>query len=51
VTFNFLVFSVVALVLHEASHVLMAIALGVRVKSVGLSWLGPNVVREQVTSG
>jgi Zn-dependent protease len=33
--------------LHELAHVVVAIALGVRVKRVGISWRGPYIVREQ----
>lgn len=36
----------VALMLHEAAHVIAATALGVRVKRIGISWRGPFIVRE-----
>jgi len=45
-TLSFLASAMVAIVLHELSHVGMAAALGVKVKQVGLSWRGPYVVRE-----
>jgi Zn-dependent protease len=45
-TFSFLASAIVAIVLHELSHVVMAVTLGVKVKRVGLSWRGPYVVRE-----
>jgi Zn-dependent protease len=38
-----------ALALHEAAHLITARWLGVRVKRVGISWLGPYVVRESGT--
>lgn len=44
---NPLVASLTAVAIHESAHVLMATALGVRVKAVGLSWRGPYIVREQ----
>ena len=42
----FLLAGLIALVLHEAAHVVVARALGVRVKRVGISWRGPFIVRE-----
>ena len=45
-TLSFLASAIIALVLHELSHVAMAAALSVKVKLVGLSWRGPFVVRE-----
>jgi stage IV sporulation protein FB len=36
----------IALALHEAAHVIMAKALGVRVKRIGIGWRGPFIVRE-----
>jgi hypothetical protein len=39
----------VSVLLHELAHVVMAKALGVRVKRVGLSWKGPYIVREPGT--
>ncbi len=47
---SFEVAAVAAVAVHELSHVLMAWVLGVKVKRVGLSWLGPYVVREHGTS-
>ena len=46
---NFLLSAFAAVTLHEASHVLAAWALGVKVKRIGLSWRGPYVVREAGT--
>jgi len=43
---SFLVAGVVALALHEAAHVAVARAVGVRVKRVGINWRGPFIVRE-----
>jgi Zn-dependent protease len=37
---------VIALALHEAGHVVVARALGVRVKRIGFGWRGPFIVRE-----
>jgi Zn-dependent protease len=39
----------VAVVLHEAAHLVTALSLGVKVKRVGLSWRGPYIVREPGT--
>lgn len=36
----------IALTLHEMAHVIMATALGVRVKRIGIAWRGPYIVRE-----
>jgi Zn-dependent protease len=38
-----------AVTLHEAAHLVTAVALGVKVKRVGLSWRGPYIVREPGT--
>ena len=46
---NFVLSAIAAVTLHEASHVLAAWALGVKVKRIGLSWRGPYVVREAGT--
>jgi len=43
---SFLVAGLVALALHEAAHVAVARAVGVRVKRVGINWRGPFIVRE-----
>lgn len=40
-----------AMVLHEAAHVITAIALGINVKRVGLGWKGIYTVRDQGTPG
>jgi Zn-dependent protease len=37
---------VVAMFLHEGGHILAALALGIKVKSVGLRWKGLYTVRE-----
>ena len=36
----------VAMVFHEAAHIVAAVALGIRVKSVGLGWKGMYTVRD-----
>jgi Zn-dependent protease len=36
----------IAIVGHELAHILMATALSVRIKRIGLSWAGPYIVRE-----
>ena len=38
---------IVAVVLHELAHVLVARLMGIRIKRVGISWIGPYLVREQ----
>jgi Zn-dependent protease len=38
---------VLAILLHELAHLVFAISLGMRVKRVGISWMGPYIVREQ----
>lgn len=38
---------VAAVALHEMAHIVMALALGVRVKRIGISWRGPYIVREE----
>jgi hypothetical protein len=40
---------VVCIVLHEVAHIVTAMALGVRIKRVGLNWRGPYIVREPGT--
>jgi len=40
-----------AMVLHEAAHVMAALALGIDVKKVGLGWKGIYTVRDQGTPG
>jgi Zn-dependent protease len=37
----------VAIIVHEAGHFIMAQLRGVRVKRVGISWMGPYLVRER----
>ena len=46
---GYLTACIAAVALHELAHVVAAIALGVRVKRVGISWRGPYIVREQGT--
>ena len=42
---------VIAMLLHEAGHLLAALALGVRIKSVGLKWnKGLYTIRERGTA-
>ena len=43
---SFLFGSLIALIVHEAAHLVAARMLGVRVKRVGITWRGPYVVRE-----
>lgn len=38
---------VVAVVLHELAHAIVARALGIRIKRVGINWRGPYLIREQ----
>jgi Zn-dependent protease len=42
---------VLALALHEAGHALAALAVGVRVKGIGLNWKGLYLRREAGTPG
>jgi Zn-dependent protease len=42
-----LAFSLIAVMAHEMAHVLVATAMGIRVKRIGVSWTGPYIVREQ----
>src|SRR5438128_2562480 len=43
----YILLAVFALAIHEAGHILSAIALGIRVKRIGITWRGPFIVREQ----
>jgi Zn-dependent protease len=43
----YLTICVVALILHELGHAMVATATGIRIKRVGISWRGPYLVREQ----
>lgn len=43
----YILLAALALAVHEAGHILSAIALGIRVKRVGITWRGPFIVREQ----
>lgn len=40
---------VIAMILHECGHIVVAVALGVRVKKIGMLWKGLYTVREQGT--
>ena len=44
--FQGLFFGVLAMALHEAAHLVAALALGVKVKNVGFCWKGLYTVRE-----
>lgn len=44
--FEGVVLGLVAMVLHEVGHLLAALALGVKIKSVGMRWKGLYTVRE-----
>lgn len=48
--FDGLAFGVQAMLLHEAGHMVAAYAVGVKVKSIRLSWKGIYVVRESGTA-
>ncbi len=39
-------FGALAMILHEAGHLSMALALGIKVKHVGLRWKGLYTIRE-----
>ena len=41
----------IAMVFHEAAHIAAAMALGIRVKRVGMGWKGMYTVREPGTPG
>jgi Zn-dependent protease len=41
-----MVVGLAAMVFHEAAHIVIALALGIRVKKVGLAWKGVYTVRE-----
>jgi Zn-dependent protease len=47
---NYLLTCVLAILLHELAHVALAYACGLRVKRMGISWIGPYLVREQGTA-
>jgi Zn-dependent protease len=44
---NYFIVCMAAVFLHEMAHVLVATAMGIRIKRVGISWKGPFIVREQ----
>ncbi len=44
--FEGLLLGLLAMVLHEAAHIAMARAVGIKVKSVGVGWKGMYTVRE-----
>lgn len=48
---NYLLACVLAITLHELAHIALAHACGLRVKRVGISWIGPYLVREQGRAG
>jgi Zn-dependent protease len=46
-TYNgFLAGCIISLLVHEVGHIWAAMATGVRVKRIGMSWWGPYIVRE-----
>ena len=47
---NYLLACVLAITLHELAHIGLARACGLRVKRMGISWIGPYLVREQGTA-
>ena len=47
---NYLLACVLAITLHELAHIALASACGLRVKRMGISWIGPYLVREQGTA-
>ncbi len=47
---SYLLACVLAIALHELAHIALARACGLRVKRVGISWIGPYLVREQGTA-
>ena len=47
---NYLLACVLAILLHELAHIALARACGLQVKRVGISWIGPYLVREQGTA-
>lgn len=44
---TYLLACVLAIALHELAHIALARACGLRVKRIGISWIGPYLVREQ----
>lgn len=44
-----LIFGIVAMVLHEAGHVVAALALNVKVHEIGIHWKGPYIRRASGT--
>jgi Zn-dependent protease len=49
--FEGIFFGLLAMALHEAAHVIAAMAVGIKVKSVGLCWKGLYTVREAGSPG
>jgi len=47
--FQGLLLGIIAMVFHEAGHLIAALLVGVRVKSVGFTWKGLYTVRERGT--
>lgn len=44
---GYLTVCVTAVALHELAHMVVATAMGIRIKRIGISWKGPYIVREQ----
>jgi Zn-dependent protease len=49
--FEGMVLGLVAMLFHEAAHIVVALTLGIKVKKVGLGWKGIFTVREQGAPG
>jgi hypothetical protein len=47
--FEGMILGLVSMLLHEAAHVTVALALGIKVKKVGIGWRGLFTVREAGT--
>jgi Zn-dependent protease len=48
--FQGMVLGLVAMLFHEAAHIVVALTLGIKVKKVGLGWKGIFTVREAGTA-
>ena len=44
---GYLTVCLAAVILHELGHAVVATATGIRIKRIGISWIGPYLVREQ----
>jgi Zn-dependent protease len=42
-------YGLAAMAFHEAAHILVALALGIKIKKIGLAWKGMYTVRESGT--